>query len=437
MDRRPDPVLTDPLPGDVRTVSAAQDVLSGRSTRRGLLRLLPFLGPAFIASVAYIDPGNFATNIQGGAEFGYRLVWVVLASNLVAMLVQTLSAKLGIATGRNLAEMCREEFSPPVVWSMWGLSEIVAMATDLAEFLGAAIGFNLLLGIPLLWAALLTGVTTMIILALERRGFRPLEAVITALVGVIAVSYVLETILDRPDWHAIGRSVAHPVLGNSDSVLLAVGILGATVMPHVVFLHSALTQRRVTTETDAQARQLFKFEVFDVVIAMTLAGLVNAAMLVMAAATFWAHGLTKIATIEESYRTLAPLLGHASSFVFAISLLASGLSSSAVGTMAGQIIMQGFIRRQISIWIRRLITMVPAIVVIAIGLDPTRTLVLSQVILSFGLPFALIPLVIFTQHRRLMGTLTNAKPTTVVAWLVVGMIVALNIYLIYTTIAGG
>jgi len=437
MDDRPESVVSDVLPGDAGTVSAAQEVLTGRSTRRGLLRALPFFGPAFVASVAYIDPGNFATNIQGGAEFGYRLVWVVLASNLVAMLVQMLSAKLGIATGRNLAEMCREAFPAPVVWGMWGLSEIVAMATDLAEFVGAAIGFNLLLGIPLLWAALLTGVTTMIILALERRGFRPLEAVITSLVGVIAVSYLVETILGRPDWRAIGQSVLRPTLGGGDAVLLAVGILGATVMPHVVFLHSALTQRRIVTETDAQARQLFRFEAFDVVVAMTLAGLVNAAMLVMAAATFWAHGLTKIATIQEAHRTLAPLLGNASSVVFAVSLLASGLSSSAVGTMAGQIIMQGFLRRQISIWVRRLVTMVPAIAVIAIGLDPTRTLVVSQVVLSFGLPFALVPLVLFTQRRRLMGVLTNSRLTTAVAWVVVCLIVALNLYLIYQAFAGG
>jgi len=432
-----DKAVANVLPGDISTVAAAGDVLSGRSTRRGLFRIFPFLGPAFVASVAYIDPGNFATNIQGGSEFGYRLVWVVLASNLIAMLVQTLSAKLGIATGRNLAEMCREQFPRPVVWGMWVLMEIVAMATDLAEFLGAAVGFNLLLGIPLLPAALLTGVTTLIILALERRGFRPLEAVITALVGVVAVAYVIETLLDRASWTAIGQSVVHPALGGTEAALLAVGILGATVMPHVIFLHSALTQRRIVTETDAQARRLFRFNVLDVVIAMSLAGLVNAAMLVMAASTFWVHGLTKIATIEEAHRTLVPLLGRASGIVFAVSLLASGLSSSVVGTMAGQIIMQGFIHRQVSVWVRRLVTMVPAIAVVAIGLDPTRTLVISQVFLSFGLPFALVPLALFTQRRRLMGTLTNAKPTTVITWIVTGLIVGLNIYLIYQAIMGG
>ena len=432
-----DEAVASALPGDVATIAAAQDVLAGRSTRRGLLRILPFLGPAFVASVAYIDPGNFATNIQGGAEFGYRLVWVVLASNLMAMLVQTLSAKLGIATGQNLAEVCREQFPRPVVWVMWGLMEIVAMATDLAEFLGAAIGFNLLFGMPLMPAAILTGATTLVILALERRGFRPLEAVITALVGVIAVAYVVETILDRPAWAMIAQSVLHPVLGGPEAILLAVGILGATVMPHVIFLHSSLTQSRIVTANAEQARRLFRFEVLDVVVAMTLAGLVNAAMLVMAASTFWAHGLTKIATIEEAHRTLTPLLGGASSVVFAVSLLASGLSSSTVGTMAGQIIMQGFLHRQVSVWIRRLVTMLPAIAVVAIGLDPTRTLVISQVVLSFGLPFALVPLVLFTRRRDLMGSLANARITTATAALMTALIVALNVFLIHQAFRGG
>jgi len=432
-----DEAVASALPGDVATIAAAQDVLAGRSTRRGLLRILPFLGPAFVASVAYIDPGNFATNIQGGAEFGYRLLWVVLASNLIAMLVQTLSAKLGIATGQNLAEMCREQFPRPVVWAMWGSMEIVAMATDLAEFLGAAIGFNLLFGMPLMPAAILTGATTLVILALERRGFRPLEAVITALVGVIAVAYLVETILDRPAWAMIAQSVLHPVLGGPEAILLAVGILGATVMPHVIFLHSSLTQSRIVTANAEQARRLFRFEVLDVVVAMTLAGLVNAAMLVMAASTFWAHGLTKIATIEEAHRTLTPLLGGASSVVFAVSLLASGLSSSTVGTMAGQIIMQGFLHRQVSVWIRRLVTMLPAIAVVAIGLDPTRTLVISQVVLSFGLPFALVPLVLFTRRRDLMGSLANARITTATAALMTALIVALNVFLIHQAFRGG
>ncbi len=424
-------------PGDIRTVSAAVEVLEGRSARRGIARMFPFLGPAFVASVAYIDPGNFATNIQGGAQFGYMLLWVVVASNLTAMLVQTLSAKLGIATGRNLAEICRDQFPRPVVWGMWVVSEVVAMATDLAEFLGAALGFYLLLGIPLLLAALLTGIVTLVILALERQGFRPVEAVITGLVGVIALSYVIETVLDRPNWVAVGLSAITPRFAGTESVLLATGILGATVMPHVVFLHSALTQHRIEPRDAVQARRLFRFTIPDVVIAMGLAGAVNAAMLIMAASTFYAKGLTHIASIEEAHRTLGPLLGPASGVVFAISLLASGLSSSTVGTMAGQVIMQGYLHRQIPLWLRRLVTMVPAIVVIGAGLDPTRTLVISQVILSFGLPFALVPLVLFTSRRDLMGTLVNARSTTALAAAVTAVIIALNLFLLYRIFAGG
>ena len=423
--------------GDSGTVSAAVEVLEGRSARRGLARILPFLGPAFVASVAYIDPGNFATNIQGGAQFGYLLLWVIVASNLTAMLVQALSAKLGIATGRNLAEVCRDQFSRPVVWGMWVISEVVAMTTDLAEFLGAALGFYLLLRIPLLPAAFLTGVVTLIILALERRGFRPIEAVITAFVGVIAISYMIETILDRPDWLAVARSAVVPGFAGTESILIATGILGATVMPHVVFLHSALTQRRIVPRDEAQARRLFRFEVMDVVIAMGLAGLVNAAMLIMAASTFYTRGLTGIASIEEAHRTLAPLLGSASSVVFAVSLLASGLSSSTVGTMAGQVIMQGFLHRQIPILLRRVVTMAPAIVVIAMGLDPTRTLVISQVILSFGLPFALVPLVLFTSRRSLMGGLVNRAGTTALAAALTAVIIALNLFLLYRIAMGG
>lgn len=398
---------------------------------------MPFLGPAFIACVAYVDPGNFATNIQGGAEFGYMLLWVIVASNLMAMLIQGLSAKLGIATGKNLAEHCREQFPRPLTIGMWVLMEIVAMATDLAEFLGAALGFNLLFHIPLLTAALLTAVTTFIILGLERRGFRPLEAVITALVGVIAVCYIIETILDRPDMAQVAFHAFVPQFAGLESVLLATGILGATVMPHVIFLHSSLTQNRIPTQNVSQLKRLFRFEIIDVTIAMGLAGLVNAAMLIMASSTFFTKGLTEIGSIEEAYRTLTPLLGSAASTVFAISLLASGISSSTVGTMAGQVIMQGFIHRKIPIWVRRAVTMAPPIVVIALGLDPTRTLVLSQVVLSFGLPFAIIPLVMFTRRRDVMGELVNQRSTTALASIVAGLIVALNIFLLYQIGFGG
>ena len=423
--------------GDVRAVTAATEVLEGTSRGSWYRRLFPFLGPAFIASVAYVDPGNYATNIQGGAQFGYLLLWVVAASNLMAMLVQALSAKLGIATGRNLAEHIRDQWPRWTVWSMWGLMEIVAMATDLAEFLGAAVGFNLLFGIPLLAAGLLTGVTTFIILGLERRGFRPLEAVISGMVGVIAACYLIETILDRPDWGLLAYHSVVPSFQGSESVLLATGILGATIMPHVIFLHSALMQGRIVTRKPEELRRLFRFECVDVTIAMGVAGLVNMAMLIMAAATFFQKGLTSVGTIEEAYKTLTPLLGSAASWVFAISLLASGLSSSTVGTMSGQVVMQGFIHRQIPVWFRRLFTMLPALAVIAMGLDPTRTLVISQVVLSFGLPFALVPLVRFTARSDLMGVLVNRRGTTLVAWTVTLLIVALNMFLLYQTLWGG
>jgi len=422
--------------GDQSTIEAAALVLSGKSKRGWLAQLLPFMGPAFIASVAYVDPGNFATNIQGGAQFGYLLLWVILASNLMALLIQTLSAKLGIATGKNLAEHCRTHYPRPVVLGMWALMEVVAMATDLAEFLGAAIGFNLLFGIPLWAAGLLTAVATFIILGLERYGFRPIEAVITGLVGVVAASYLVETILDRPNWGLVGQGALLPRFSGGESVLLAAGILGATVMPHAIFLHSALTQDRIVVREPAQLRRLFHFELIDVLVAMSVAGLVNGAMLVMAASTFYYKGLTSVGTIEEAYRTLQPLLGQAAGWVFAISLLASGLSSASVGTMAGQVIMQGFLHWHIPPWIRRAVTMAPSLLVIAAGLDPTRTLVISQVVLSFGLPFAVIPLIMFTRRRDLMGVLVNSRLTNLLAMVAAAIIVGLNIYLLYVTFFG-
>ncbi len=419
------------------TLRSAQDVLSGTSKKGKFARLMPFLGPAFIACVAYIDPGNFATNIQGGAKFGYQLLWVILASNLMAMLIQTLSAKLGIASGLNLAEQCRNNFPRPFVWAMWVIMELVSMATDLAEFLGAALGFNLLFGIPLWLAALLTVIATFLILALERYGFRPLEAVITALVGVVAVSYLVETILDRPQWSSVIVHTFVPHFSGTESVLLATGILGATVMPHVIFLHSALTQGRIVTNNPKERHKLFRYELIDIFIAMGLAGLINMAMLIMAASTFFDKGLTNIGTIEQAHRTLQPLLGNAAPWVFAISLLASGLSSSSVGTMAGQVIMGGFLHRQIPTWVRRLVTVFPPMFIIMLGVDPTRTLVISQVVLSFGLPFAIIPLVLFTSRRDIMGDLVNRTITTVFAVIVAALIVALNLFLLYQLIFGG
>ena len=416
--------------------SDAVEVLAGRSERQWYRRIWPFLGPAFIACVAYMDPGNFATNIQAGAEFGYLLLWVIVASNLMAMLIQTLSAKLGIATGHNLAEVCRLRLPRPVVWGMWIVAEVVAMATDLAEFLGAALGFNLLFGLPLFPAALLTALTTFLILGLQRYGYRPLEAVIAAMVGVIAVCYLIELLLERPDPGGILRGATTPRFAGTESVLLSAGILGATVMPHVIFLHSALTQHRIVVRDPHLLRRLFRYEQVDVILAMSLAGLVNAAMLIMAATTFYEHGLGDVASIEEAHRTLEPLLGSIASTVFAVSLLASGLSSSTVGTLSGQVIMQGFIERTIPLWLRRGLTMLPALVVIAVGFDPTRTLVISQVILSFGIPFALVPLVVFTRDRALMGVLTNRPATTVAVAIVAALIVALNFFLLYQTFFG-
>lgn len=419
------------------TATAGVEVLSGTSQRKGLGRLWPFLGPAFVASVAYMDPGNFATNLQGGAQLGYTLVWVVVASNLMAMLIQTLSAKLGIASGRNLAELCRQHYPRWFVLTLWALMEVVAMATDLAEFLGAALGFYLLFGMPLWAAGLVTAAVTFLILMLQRYGFRPLEAVISALIGVIAICYLVELGLSGPDWGQVAVHAVVPQFGSSDGVLLATGILGATVMPHVIFLHSALTQDRIVVREPRQMRRLLRFEIIDVVVAMGVAGVVNAAMLIVAAKTFHEAGYVKVDAIEDAYKTLQPLLGRAASVVFAVSLLASGLSSSAVGTMAGQIIMQGFLNYHIPIWLRRVATMAPALVVIFLGLDPTRTLVISQVVLSFGLPFAVVPLVQFTRRRDIMGVLTNGRATTAAAVAVAGMILLLNFYLLYRTLVVG
>jgi manganese transport protein len=421
MSSRSDALL--PVPG------AGERILRGHSR----FRLLPFLGPAFVASVAYIDPGNFATNIAGGSQFGYTLVWVIVAANLMAMLIQTLSAKLGIATGRNLPEVCRERFPQRVSIGLWIQAELIAMATDLAEFLGAALGFHLLLGIGLFKAALITGATTFAILALQRFGFRPIEAVIVAFVGVISACYVSELWFAHPPLGTVAKHAVLPAFQGTESVLLSVGILGATVMPHVIYLHSALMQNRIVPQDDAEARRLYRFTKIDVVIAMSLAGLINMAMLVVAASVFFKSGLVNISSLETAHKTLQPLLGHASSEIFALALIASGLTSATVGTMAGQIVMQGFIRRKIPLFVRRLVTMIPALVVIAIGLDPSRTLVLSQVVLSFGIPFALIPLVIFTSRRDIMGPLVNHRATIVLAVVVAIMISGLNIFLLAQT----
>lgn len=412
-----------------RLPGAGERILRGDSR----WRLLPFLGPAFVASVAYMDPGNFATNIAGGSRFGFTLVWVIVASNLMAMLIQTLSAKLGIATGRNLPEICREQLSRRLSRGLWVQAEVIAMATDLAEFLGAALGIKLLLGIDLFPAAVITGVITFLILALQRFGFRPIEAVITAFIVVIGVCYLAELWFAHPPLATVAKHAVVPDFAGNESVLIAVGILGATVMPHVIYLHSALTQSRIVPRNDDEARRLYKYTRVDVLIAMAIAGLINMSMLVVAATVFFGSGEKDVDSLEGAHRTLEPLLGGASSVLFALALTASGLSSSTVGTMSGQVVMQGFIRRRIPLFLRRAVTMAPAFVVIALTSNVTDTLVISQVILSFGIPFALIPLVIFTSRRDIMGALVNARSTIAAASLVAVLISGLNLFLLAQT----
>ena len=423
--------VEDVLPGEAATLRAAQASLSGE--RRGVQGLWPFLGPAFIAAVAYIDPGNFATNIAGGAKYGYMLLWVVLAANLMAMLVQTLSAKLGIATGRNLPETCRDNFSRPVSLALWVQAEAIAMATDLAEVLGAALGLHLLFGMPLFPAGLLAGAGAFGILALQRYGFRRLEAVIAGMVGVIVVAFALEVVLAKPDPGEVVGHLFVPRFDGSESVLIAAGILCATVMPHVVYLHSALTQKRIVGRDEAEKRRIQRFERIDVIIAMTIAGFVNMSMLAIAAAVFFGLG---IESIEDAYSSFEGELGSGAAILFGIALLASGFSSSSIGTMSGQVVMQGFIQRQIPLFLRRAITLAPALIVLAIGVDPSRALVISQVVLSFGIPFALVPLVIFTSRRNLMGSLVNTRATSVAAWAIAAVIICLNVFLLYQTFLG-
>jgi len=423
---------------DRKTIDQAKVALEGSGGGFGarIKRVLPFLGPAVIASIAYVDPGNFATNIQAGAQFGYTLLWVIFASNLMAMLIQALAAKLGIATGKNLAEQCGQRFPKSVAYTLWIMMELAAMATDLAEFLGAAVAFNLLFGMPLWVAGLLTALCTFGILALQRYGFRPLEAVIAVFVGVISLCYLAELIMVKPVWGDVLPHAVLPSFQGKESVVLAVGILGATIMPHAIFLHSALTQDRIPHDA-SQRKRLFRFEIIDVIAAMGVAGLINAAMLIVAAGTFFVHGMHAVGTLEEAHKTLEPLLGSAASTVFAVSLLASGLSSSTVGTQAGQIIIQGFIKKDIPIWVRRLITVVPSLVVIFLGMDPTRTLILSQVVLSFCLPLAIVPLMIFTNDEKIMGDLVNKPVTKVAMTLASAVIIALDLFLVYNTLWGG
>jgi manganese transport protein len=422
------------LPGEAAVARAAHASLRGES--RGMARVWPFLGPAFIAAVAYIDPGNFATNISGGAKFGYMLLWVVLAANLVAMLVQTQSAKLGIATGKNLAELCRERYSRRTSIGLWLQAEVVAMACDLAEIVGAALGLNLLFGIPLFAAGCIAGVGTFALLALQRYGFRRLEAAITVLVGVVVVAFAYELFDAHPDGGEVARGLFVPGFGGTESILLTTGIVGATVMPHVIYLHSALTQNRIIGRNDDERRRILRFEKIDVVIALAMAGAVNLAMMIVAAALFHGSGMTGIETIEGAYSGLQQVGSPGAATIFGIALLASGFASSSVGTMAGQVVMQGFIHRQIPIFLRRAITLAPALLVLAIGVNPTDALIGSQVVLSFGIPFALVPLILIASNREVMGKLVNPRWLTALAGVLASMIIALNVFLLYEFVAG-
>ena len=416
-----------------RHAQAARRSLAGQG--RPLARLWPFLGPAFIAAVAYLDPGNFATNISAGAQFGYLLLWVILVSNLMAGLIQTMSAKLGIATGKNLPEVCRERFPRWLVRGLWVQAELIAIATDLAEFVGAALALNLLFHIALFPAGLITAVAAFGILELQRRGCRPVEAVISGFVGVVVICFVYQLVYARPAAAPVLEGLLTPRFAGTESVLLATGILGATVMPHVIYLHSALTQHRVVARSEAERKRIFHFELMDVVIAMGIAGAVNGAMLVVAATLFHARGLTHVGDLDVAFRSLSDMAGgRGPAIMLGVALLASGLSSSSVGTMAGQVVMQGYLRRRIPLSVRRAVTMTPALVVLAVGVNPSRALIISQVILSFGIPFALVPLLLFCRDRRLMGALVNRRSTTFVAAAVVILIVILNGFLLWRTL---
>ncbi len=413
-----------------RTVAVARQVLAGKGG--GWRGYSAFAGPAIIASIAYVDPGNFATNIQAGSKYGYGLLWVVVLANLIAMLFQALSAKLGIVTGRNLAEMCRDHFPRPIVLAMWGVSEIAAMATDLAEFLGGAIGLSLLLHLPLLVGMVATGIATYGLLMFERFGFRPIELIIGGMVSVIALCYVVEMFIAPIDWTSAAVHMIVPQLADAQALLLAVGIIGATVMPHAVYLHSGLTQTRMPVHNDTERRKVLRFSNREVILALTLAGLVNIAMVMMASSAFHA-GHPEVAEIETAYHTLTPLLGAGAAAVFLLSLVVSGISASTVGTMAGQMIMQGFVGFRIPIWIRRLVTMVPAFVVVALGVNATNALVLSQVVLSIALPLPMIALLIFTSRRDIMGDFANNRLTGIAALLGMAIVLMLNLFLIAQT----
>src|SRR3954454_4572999 len=422
------------LPGDglVAPRPSALHRVRSRGRVRGRAALF---GPAFVAAVAYIDPGNFATNIAGGAKYGFLLVWVIIAANLMAMLIQYLSAKVGVVTGRSLPELCRDAFPRPAVWGLWVQAEVIAIATDLAEFVGAAIALHLLFGVPPFAAGLITAIVAFGILALQTRGYRRFEVAIAALLGIVMLGFLYDLLQVGADARAVAGGLL-PGFEGTDSVMLAVGILGATVMPHVVYLHSALTQGRITPADDGERRELLRFQRLDVVIAMGMAGLINLSMLVVAAQLFHANGHTGVDSIEGAHAGLSALVGGGAALAFAVALLSSGLSSSSVGTYAGQVVMQAFIDRRIPPFVRRSFTMAPALVLLALALDLSSTLVLSQVVLSFGIPFALVPLILLTRRKDLMGAYVNRAATTAVASIVAALIIGLNAFLLYQTFFG-
>jgi manganese transport protein len=419
-------------PGEPAEAEAEQSALRLLRSRGRLRGVVALLGPAFVAAVAYIDPGNFATNFSAGARYGYALVWVIVAANLMAMLVQYLSAKTGVATGRDLPELCREYLPRPVSRGLWVQAELIAMATDLAEFVGAAVGLNLLFGVPLFPAGLLTAVVAFTILALEQRGYRRFELAICGLLGIVFLGFAYDLLAVGADARGIAAGLV-PTFAGSDSLVLAAGIIGATVMPHVVYLHSALTKSRVSCRDDAERRELLRFSRLDVVVGLGAAGLINLSMLFIAASLFNRTGRSEVDSIEAAHAGLGQLVGGGAALAFAVALLASGLSSSSVGTYAGQVVMQGFIRRRIPLFLRRGLTMLPALVVLGLGLPATDSLVVSQVVLSFGIPFALVPLVMLTRRADIMGSFVNRPVTTAVTGCIASMIIVLNVYLLYAT----
>jgi manganese transport protein len=429
--------VTPPPGSEAVTISlpAVESPLRRLRSRGGVRGVVAMLGPSFVAAVAYIDPGNFATNIAGGAKYGYLLVWVIVAANLIAMLVQYLSAKTGIATGRNLPELCREHLPRGASLGLWLQAEAIAIATDLAEFVGAAIALNLLFGVPPFVAGLMTAVVAFAILGLQTRGYRRFELAIAALLGIVCLGFVYDLLQVHVDTAAF-RAGLVPHFDGTDSVLLAVGILGATVMPHVVYLHSALTSSRIRPQSTAERHELLRFQRLDVVLAMGLAGIINVIMLVVAAALFHESGLTDVDSIEGAHAGFEELLGGGAALAFAVALLASGLSSSSVGTFAGQVVMQGFIARRIPLFVRRAVTMAPSLIVLGTGANPSATLVISQVVLSFGIPFALVPMVLLTRRADVMGALVNRRATTAIAAAVAAVIIALNAFLLYETFFG-